>query len=849
MSEETPIIDAPTGSAKKTAAGNDAHKPALSIRAGRKSKGNGQGRGTPPEKTAPSAIGKANGSPPLPQAENGRTTAESPILEGAGERNGPVKARKKRPARKFSLGIGKPVATETTVPQPVVPPTPVVRKKPPLKRPVRKVPIKRTAAATTAKGHVSKPGLMAERVPRQPATGTATEGKPAAAAGKKPVKMLMKLGKKPRKATAGMPADLVEPLAGVKKPTPPAIPEVDKKPELSKKPLADGAEPVKKTPAAVERAIQAPKPPDEPPPAAAKKPDPQPEPMVKKTPGVTEKPAPQPKTTAKMAPGSPEKPAPLPEPVAQKAVKAPEKPVPQPEPVVKKAPGVPEKPVVKKARGVPEKPAPQPPPVTGKEGQKFGKAPIAPAPPEKKPEVGKKITGPESLQNLLKPETEILETLKQGKKQNRYLAQSVVLEESGLSDLVRMSMFLVSLVVIFFFTWAWFSTIDEMAATSGEVIPSSPVQKIQHLEGGIIHKLHVSKGQVVNKNQLLATLAPEAVVSELNQMRAARATLLAQQARLQALLEDRPPDFSAIAGEYVQFQAGQSKLLEAQRAAWESQRRVLLVQASRSRVEIDNLKDQQRAINRRLRLLLDKWTVTRNGYDKGLSSRLEVMTARQAVSDAESELLRLTGRLQTVGKTLAETTEELERANRDRLELAQNELEGVVAELARVEQGVARLEDRRKRLKIYSPVRGVVKELFIETIQGVIPAGAVIAEIVPIDKTRFVETRISPRDIGHVEVGQKVTVKVTTFDFARYGGIEGSLHAVSPSTFEDPGGGEPFYKGLIRLNKNHIGSDPAKNEILPGMTVQADIHTGAKTVMEYMLKPIYASVNKAFRER
>lgn len=147
-----------------------------------------------------------------------------------------------------------------------------------------------------------------------------------------------------------------------------------------------------------------------------------------------------------------------------------------------------------------------------------------------------------------------------------------------------------------------------------------------------------------------------------------------------------------------------------------------------------------------------------------------------------------------------------------------------------------------------SPVRGIVKGLKLHTVGGVVAPGEVLLEIVPMDEELIVETRISPYDIGHVQVNQPAKVKVIAYDFARYGAISGVLKSISASTFRDDDG-VPFYKGIIDLDKNHLGDDPDTNLVLPGMTVQADINTGEKSILQYLLKPIYVSASQAFRER
>jgi HlyD family type I secretion membrane fusion protein len=170
------------------------------------------------------------------------------------------------------------------------------------------------------------------------------------------------------------------------------------------------------------------------------------------------------------------------------------------------------------------------------------------------------------------------------------------------------------------------------------------------------------------------------------------------------------------------------------------------------------------------------------------------------------------------------------------------------AELAQVREGIARAVDRVTRLEIRSPVRGVVKDLRFRTIGGVVPPGAQVTEVVPIDDGLIAEVKISPRDIGHVRVGQDVTAKVSTYDFSRYGVVAGTLSGISASTFQE-GDGQVFYRGFVTFEKPGVGDVPERNPLLPGMVLQADIRLGSRSVLEYLLTPIYASLASAFHER
>ncbi|MBF0435868.1 MAG: HlyD family type I secretion periplasmic adaptor subunit [Magnetococcales bacterium] len=456
---------------------------------------------------------------------------------------------------------------------------------------------------------------------------------------------------------------------------------------------------------------------------------------------------------------------------------------------------------------------------------------------------------PESLHALLEPDPEEIARLKQGYKQHRFMAQSVILEESGLSNQVRSALLAVSLVIVSFIVWASFSTMDEITSTQGQVMPASPAQLIQHLEGGIVREIFVVQGQVIKEGALIVRLDKEGVLADLNQLRAKGASLRTQEIRIRAFLADAEADFSTIPAEYQSFVLGQTRLLQAQRSALNGERQVLESRIAKSGARITNLQEQIKSARGQKQSLAQQLAMKSQGVEKGVVSRLVYLDSRRDMDRVEADEVRIQGDLATAKKEKDEAMGELEEVVRKARETNLRELGTVTTDLAQTEEQIRRLSDRVKRLEVRSPVWGVVNNLQVETVGGVLAPGALIAEIIPMDSTRRVETHISPRDIGHVAVGQSVTVKVTTYDFARYGGIGGILESVSPTTYKDPQEKEPFYKGIIRLEKPYVGMNEKLNPVLPGMTVQADIDTGSKTLMEYMLKPIYASVNKAFRER
>ena len=170
------------------------------------------------------------------------------------------------------------------------------------------------------------------------------------------------------------------------------------------------------------------------------------------------------------------------------------------------------------------------------------------------------------------------------------------------------------------------------------------------------------------------------------------------------------------------------------------------------------------------------------------------------------------------------------------------------SELAELEQALQRARARVRRLKVRAPVAGVVKGLAVNTIGSVVEPGAVLMEIVPIGKSLVVESRVSTADVGHIRAGQPVEVRVASYESARFGTVEGTLERVSASTYVDEHG-KPYYRAEVALSRKYLGNDPERAPLLPGMTVEADIITGHKSLLDDILKPVYRGFQTAFRER
>ena len=446
-------------------------------------------------------------------------------------------------------------------------------------------------------------------------------------------------------------------------------------------------------------------------------------------------------------------------------------------------------------------------------------------------------------------DTDVPDKVRRGSRQTRFLAQSVILEEAGSSVLIRSAMIAIALVICAFLFWAGITNVDEVAVTTGEIIPTGKVQSIQHLEGGIIAEIPVQEGELVEKEQVLLVLEPSGPVSELNQIRARQAALELQVERLRALGTMREPDFSFVSPEYKDMVADQLTIYESQQEAHIERQQVIITQIEQKKQELALLDEQEETLSRNADLLLEEFLLREELYKKGLATKIAYLDSKRAVNDARGELSNLIVDRQRTSESLAESRKRLTELDTDSREQALTQMGVVTNELAQVVQSLENVFDRVRRLKVQAPVRGYIKGLKVNTVGGVIPAGAIVMEVVPLDEELIVEARINTRDVGHVELGQPVKVKVTTYDFARYGGISGELKEISATTFIDEVTGDPYYKGIVSLDRNYVGFDPEKNQVLPGMTVQADIKTGRKTLLEYLLKPVVSSVKTSFKER
>jgi adhesin transport system membrane fusion protein len=428
----------------------------------------------------------------------------------------------------------------------------------------------------------------------------------------------------------------------------------------------------------------------------------------------------------------------------------------------------------------------------------------------------------------------------------RYLATSVLLEESGSPVIVRLVIWTSVVALASFLVWAHVMDLDEVSRAPGEVVPMGQVKKVQHLGGGSIAAILVHDGKFVREGETLLRLDPVLSRSQFDQTVAQMEALQAQRIRLEALIEGKQPDFSPIDADSAMALSAVTQwqqVVMAQRMAEQAVKNEI----NQARSELDQLQQQEDALRKQRKLLNEEMSLRSELVEKGLNSKTLYISLQRKMSEMEGEIEQLPAKKRRMEEKMAGLRARAQEQLANHKERLLGELATTHRELRESEEVLRRHRSSLDHLEIRAPIDGYVHGLKKHTVGEVVASGDTILEMVPLDRALAAEVRIAPKDIGHVAVGQPVVMKFTTYDFSRYGGLEGKLDEISPtSMFDDKG--SPYYKGVIRLAHQYVGMDQS-TRILPGLTLQAEIITGRKSVLQYLLKPIFASAREAMRER
>ena len=327
-------------------------------------------------------------------------------------------------------------------------------------------------------------------------------------------------------------------------------------------------------------------------------------------------------------------------------------------------------------------------------------------------------------------------------------------------------------------------------------------------------------------------------------------TLLATEARLMAEIEGHEQvDFPlGVMNEAPTVAADQQRLFSARRRQLQAQISVLKSQAQQRKQEVAEMGSRLRQLEQSLSLAREELAITSPLVQKGVMPRIELIRIERQVADLEGEIRTIRTAIPRLQSAQLEANQRVEEMRLTAQTEASNELNSTRAELKSISQSLFAGEDRVTRTAVTSPVRGTVKDMKITTVGGVIQPGEDIMEIVPLDDTLIVEARVRPADIAYLRPDQKAVIKVSAYDFSIYGGLTAKLERISADTIKDEQG-ESFYHVYLRTEENSLLHHGEELPIIPGMTVTAEILTGEKSVLNYLLKPILRARDSALRER
>ncbi|MEQ9518283.1 MAG: HlyD family type I secretion periplasmic adaptor subunit [Parvibaculum sp.] len=430
---------------------------------------------------------------------------------------------------------------------------------------------------------------------------------------------------------------------------------------------------------------------------------------------------------------------------------------------------------------------------------------------------------------------------------SKKLALPLTLEESGPPRFYQHLLITGGVFLLLAIIWGTVTEIRELARAEGEVTPAGQVQLVQHLEGGIVSEVLVNEGEVVEKGQALLRLQPVAAEGDLGQLTARRAALTFKLERLSAFVEARPMS-SDLASKDAQLFAEENALLNSAITAADRQREGLMARIEQRQTEVGSLAGQKESLRKQVELILEQVNMREGLVEKGLVSRIVCLETRRSLEQTRVQLITTAGSLASAREALREAEFGLEELDATLINTALEERSKAAAELAEADSAINKLTDRVTRLTVFAPVEGIVQDLAAKTIGEVIEPGGLVAQLIPMNDELVAEVRVMPIDIGHIQVGHPASIKITTYDPARFGDIPGEVRRISATTFRDEKD-EPYYKVIIALSKPHVGLGAEHHSILPGMVVNAEIVTGSKSLVRYLLKPVFRSLDMAFTER
>ncbi|BCT32039.1 HlyD family type I secretion periplasmic adaptor subunit [Pseudomonas protegens] len=413
----------------------------------------------------------------------------------------------------------------------------------------------------------------------------------------------------------------------------------------------------------------------------------------------------------------------------------------------------------------------------------------------------------------------------------------------------RLTVWIAAALILCALVWARFAVLQEVTTGEGKAIPSSKIQVIQNLEGGIVTEIFVREGQMVDKGQTLLRLDDTRFRSNKGESEADRFALMAQVERLSAEAEGKPFTPSAeVLSKAPQVAEDERSLYDQRQRRLASEQRTLSEQLRQKTQELAEFRSKQGQYSSSLALLNQEMNMSAPLVGTGAVSPVEILRLKRSAVEIRGSLDATTLAIPRAESAINEIKSKIDESVQTFRSDAAKELNEKRTDLSKITASGIAIDDRVNRTTVVSPVHGVIKLLRVNTIGGVVQPGSDLVEIVPMEDNLLIEAKVRPQDVAFLHPGQKAMVKFSAYDYTIYGGLSAKLELIGADTVTDDKGNS-FYLIQVRTDKNHLGGDANPLLIIPGMVATVDIITGEKSVLDYLLKPVLKARTEAMRER
>ena len=424
---------------------------------------------------------------------------------------------------------------------------------------------------------------------------------------------------------------------------------------------------------------------------------------------------------------------------------------------------------------------------------------------------------------------------------------AAVLEKTALKS--RLFLWIMLLTVAVFIVWADHAMIDEVVKGYGKIVPSSQIKSIQNLEGGIVKEILIKEGDLVKKGEPLLKMQDLYFSSTYETNRLKYDELYAKAVRLKAEAYSTPFTVPA------ERTATQQELIEKERSLYESNKlqlsknlAILDAQVQQRNNELREAREHYKELSNEMALVQQQIKINEPLVEKRIVPEVDFLKLQRDANNVQQELTKTRHQIEATKSMIDEAKNKRDETLLAFENEAKEELNGIEAEMQRSKESQAALRDQVSRTLVRSPVDGIIKKLYVTTIGGVVTPGMKMMDILPTGDSLLVEVKVQPSDIAFLYPDQRAVIKVTAYDFAVYGGLTGKVVRISPDSINEPDG-KTYYQVWIETDKTFLGTVENPLKLIPGMVVNAEIVTGKKSILDYILKPLLRTKDNAFKER